>query len=114
MPGQDLQLAVDLVPFRLDESEAVDRGTEDAFQVMVVGFVVAVGRQTIMPRGEGMDQTRFAAGLAKGALHGAMVGAGHLHGHEVVLQAVLLDRFAELRWSPGPTRRAGVRRPSAG
>ena len=43
-----------------------------------------------------MDQARFTAGFAEGALHRAMVGAGHLHGHDMVLQAVLLDRFAEL------------------
>ncbi len=44
-----------------------------------------------------MHQPRLAAGLAKRALHGAVVGAGHLDGHQVILQAVLLDRFPELQ-----------------
>ena len=86
MPSQQLQLPVCLVPFRLQQSETVDGGAEDAFQVVVIGLVVGVRREAIMPRGKGMDQTGLAAGLAKGALHGTVVGAGHLHGHDVILQ----------------------------
>jgi hypothetical protein len=97
MPGQELQLPVDLVPRGLQQSKTIDGGAKNAFQVVVVGLDVGARGQAIMPRCEGMHQPGFAAGLAKRALGVAMVDAGHLDGHHVVLNAVLPDGFAKLQ-----------------
>jgi hypothetical protein len=43
-----------------------------------------------------MHESRFAARLAKGPLHGPMIGARHFDGHDVVANAVLLAGFAKL------------------
>ena len=74
-------------PRRVPESKAVDGGAKNAFQVMVVGLESPCW-QAVVPRGEGMNQPRFAAGLAEGPLHGPMIRAGHFDGDDVVPQAV--------------------------
>ncbi len=49
-----------------------------------------------MARGEGVDEPRFAAGLAERPLDGPMIHAGHFDGDDVVAQAVFLARFLQL------------------
>jgi hypothetical protein len=42
MPGEQLQLLVSCVPGRLQQSEAVDGSSKDAFEVLVVRLISAL------------------------------------------------------------------------
>jgi hypothetical protein len=56
---QQAERPVDLVELRLDQAEAVGRGTVDRGEVGVVGLGARVGRQAILPGGQRVDDPRF-------------------------------------------------------
>jgi hypothetical protein len=97
MAREQLELQVTVAPSRLQESEAVDGCAEDALQIIVIGLGVGVSRLPIMPGCKGMHQSCFTSCAPKGALHGAMVGPGHLDGDDVVFQAVTFACLTDLR-----------------
>jgi len=82
-------------PGRLQQAEAVGAGAEDGGQVGVVGLVVRVGGLAVLLGREGMHQPRLEAGLAEGALHGAVVLAGALDEDDQVAQVMLLHGLTE-------------------
>ena len=63
MAAQQLDAAVQIGPYRFEQSEALSGGSEDAAQVGVVGLVVGIGGLAILFAGEGMHETRFRLGL---------------------------------------------------
>jgi len=71
-------------------------GAEDSREVFVVGLDVGAVGQAVMPRGERVHQPRFTACFAEGALHDAVIGAGHLDSDDVIAKLMLLTRVAEL------------------
>ena len=66
----------------------------NATQVVVIGFVAWIGRQTKLFGRIGMDKTGIPTGVAEGALHDAMVLTSAFNGDDQVAQVMLAHGLA--------------------
>ena len=85
-----------LVQFLFEQAEAAHRGSEYGHQVVDIGLVARIGRLTELFRGKGMHDPRLKSCLGKRPLDGKMVVPRALDGDDLISNAVLLQRLAEL------------------
>ena len=95
MSGENLKLLMDRINGLFEQAEAVDCGSEDGVQIVVIGLVVAMFRLAVEARCERMDQACFIACVAEGPHRWLMIRASHFDGDNQVLDVMLFDRLFE-------------------
>jgi hypothetical protein len=80
MTGQELELVVDRVGVRAEQSEAVDGRAMDGGEVGLVGLVAGIGRLAKLLGGEGVDDADLEARGGEGGLDDMVTASGPLDG----------------------------------
>jgi hypothetical protein len=86
---------------RFGQSIASDSGAKNGGQIVLVGFVIGVGRLTMVLGGEGMNDADVERSVTKdcaleSAFDGQVIVAGAFHGHHNIFELMLVGDLAYL------------------
>ena len=95
MTDERAQVEKRVIERRLEQTKADDGCAVNAQQIVIVGLVTRMLGLPELSGGEGMDDACFITGIAKGALHEAMVVARAFDGDEEIGQCEPGSRGAE-------------------
>ena len=85
MTGENLKLLVDHINRPFEKAEAVDGGSEDGVQIVVIGLLVTVFWLAVEARCKRMDQACFIACVAERPHRWLMIRASHFDGDDAKL-----------------------------
>ena len=109
MSHEELKGSVRLGPNRFDETETVNSGAKDAYEIMIIGFEITEFCGAIVGRSKRMDESGFEARITKSSHDHQMVSASHFDADDGILDIMFLNREFECLQEP-LTRGTGTKK----